>query len=77
MEKKDATDALNARAREYVAKMQGPSSRLNFDEVNTDRLLILEALNDWSGNRLGEGVMFNSPLVAMTLASQRPMSWRI
>lgn len=38
----------------YVASMEANGSSLNYDKVATDRLLILEAINDWSGRTLGE-----------------------
>ena len=38
----------------YVAGMEGDGKGVNFDCVPTDRLLIIQALNDWSAGTLGE-----------------------
>ena len=39
----------------YVAGMEGEGKGINFGRVSTDRLLIVEAFNDWSAGFLGEG----------------------
>ncbi|MCY1213745.1 hypothetical protein ACFJIS_14995 [Variovorax boronicumulans] len=46
---------LKQKADAYVAGMEGEGKGINFDRVPTDRLLIVEALNDWSAGALGEG----------------------
>lgn len=45
---------LKQAADDYIASM-GASKGLNFNQVGSDRLLIIEALNDWSGRMLAEG----------------------
>lgn len=39
----------------YVAGMEGEGKGINFSRVPTDRLLIVEAFNNWSAGFLGEG----------------------
>lgn len=39
----------------YLAKMEAPDSALNYAWQSADRLLALEAINDWSGRTLAEG----------------------
>lgn len=46
---------LKQKSDEYVASMEHPNRGVNYSRVETDRLLILEAINDWSGRTLGEG----------------------
>lgn len=46
---------LKQKADAYVAGMEGEGKGTNFGRVPTDRLLIVEALNDWSAGSLGEG----------------------
>jgi hypothetical protein len=55
--KKEAGQAavLKQKAHAYVAGMEGEGNGTNFGRVPTDRLLIVEALNDWSAGSLGEG----------------------
>ncbi len=55
--KKEAGQAaiLEQKAHAYVAGMEGEGKGINFGHVPTDRLLIVEALNDWSAGSLGEG----------------------
>lgn len=46
---------LKQKADAYVFGMEGEGKGTNFDRVPTDRLLIVEAFNDWSAGLLGEG----------------------
>lgn len=46
---------LKQKSDAYIAGMEGKGKGLNFDHVPTDRLLIIEALNDWSAGSLGQG----------------------
>lgn len=46
---------LKQKSDEYVASMESPSSVNNYVRLSTDRLLALEAINDWSGHALAEG----------------------
>lgn len=46
---------LTQKGNEYVASMEKPGQGVNYDQIETDRLLIVEAINDWSGRTLGEG----------------------
>jgi len=48
-------DLLGEKSAAYVSSMEQPSLTVNYDAIETDRLLILEALNDWSGRILAEG----------------------
>ena len=49
------TAVLKQKADSYVAGMEGEGKGINFGCVPTDRLLIVEAFNDWSAGSLGEG----------------------
>lgn len=40
---------------DYIASMEDQGNCCNYNRLDTDRLLILEALNDWSGRALSEG----------------------
>lgn len=46
---------LKKKSDEYVESMESSGNAPNYSRVETDRLLILEALNDWSGRALSEG----------------------
>lgn len=46
---------LQQKGDEYVASMEQPDRGVDYSQIETDRLLILEAINDWSGRVLGEG----------------------
>jgi len=46
---------LEEKAAAYVAKMEDAGKGINFDRVQADRLLIVEALNDWSAGTLAGG----------------------
>jgi hypothetical protein len=62
-EEKARLDALlKEKVDDFISRMQAEKSRINFDHVPSDRLLIIEALNDWSGGALSEGgdVLMNS-----------------
>lgn len=52
-EPKDAL--LHRRVAEYLAEMEAPAKRVDYTRVSTDRLLLIEALHDWSGRLFGEG----------------------
>lgn len=52
---KERQALLNQKSNEYVVGMEGPGKGINYNKVTTDRLLILEAINDWSGRALVEG----------------------
>lgn len=39
----------------YIARMEDGGKGIDFSSVPTDRLLIIEAFNDWSAGSLGEG----------------------
>lgn len=45
---------LNQKKDDYIASFESSGRWLNYDEVSTDKLLILEAINDWSGRSLTE-----------------------
>lgn len=45
---------LKAKADDYVSGIEAGSSRVDFDRLGTDRLLIVDAFNTWSGGALGE-----------------------
>lgn len=46
---------LKQKGDEYVASMEQSGRGIAYNQIETDRLLILEAVNDWSGRALGEG----------------------
>jgi hypothetical protein len=46
---------LKQKGDEYIATMEAPGRGINYNRIETDRLLILEAINDWSGRVLVEG----------------------
>jgi hypothetical protein len=46
---------LKKKGDEYIATMEAPGRGINYNRIETDRLLILEAINDWSGRVLVEG----------------------
>ena len=46
---------LDQKSRDYIASMERSDKSINYDWLETDRLLILEAINDWSGRKLVEG----------------------
>lgn len=52
---------LKKKGDEYISGMEEPGKGINYIKVSTDRLLILEAVNDWSGRALAEGsdIKFN------------------
>ena len=52
---KERNALLKAEADKYITSMEGRDAGINYTHVATDRLLILEALNDWSGRLLAEG----------------------
>ena len=51
----DRKALLKEEADSYIAQMEASGTGVNYNNVTTDRLLILEALNDWSGRLLAEG----------------------
>ena len=51
----DRKALLKEKADSYIAQMEASGTGVNYNGVTTDRLLILEALNDWSGRLLAEG----------------------
>lgn len=55
-EEKARLDALlKEKVNDFISRMQAEKSRINFDRVPSDRLLIIEALNEWSAGALSEG----------------------
>lgn len=46
---------LKQKGDDYVASMEQPGRGIDYRRIETDKLLILEAINDWSGRALGEG----------------------
>ena len=46
---------LKQKSDNYIATMETPGNGVAYSRVATDKLLILEALNDWSGRLLAEG----------------------
>lgn len=46
---------LKQKGDEYIATMETQGRGINYNRIETDRLLILEAINDWSGRVLGKG----------------------
>ena len=46
---------LKQKEYEYISSMETPGTGINYNLLATDRLLILEAINDWSGRALSEG----------------------
>ena len=52
---KERQALLKQKGDNYIATMEAAGSGVNYTRVSTDRLLILEALNDWSGRLLAEG----------------------
>lgn len=46
---------LKQKSDQYIASMEAPGKGINYNRIETDRLLILEAINDWSGRALGDG----------------------
>ena len=51
----DRKALLKEKTDRYIAEMEASGAGVNYNNVTTDRLLILEALNDWSGRLLAEG----------------------
>lgn len=46
---------LKKKSDEYVESMENAGDTLNYNRIEADRLLMLEAFNDWSGRALSEG----------------------
>jgi len=46
---------LDQKSHGYIASMERDDQNTDYSRLETDRLLILEAINDWSGRRLVEG----------------------
>ncbi len=46
---------LTQKRDEYVASMESPGSGIDYARVDVERLIVLEAINDWSGRALVEG----------------------
>ncbi|MDN7616614.1 hypothetical protein [Burkholderia cepacia] len=46
---------LNQKSKQYVDSMESGDSGIDYRRIDADRLLVLEALNDWSGQALAEG----------------------
>ncbi|MBK0413129.1 hypothetical protein JD974_01800 [Chromobacterium haemolyticum] len=46
---------LKQKANEYIASMEASDRDINYNRLETDRLLMLEAINDWTGRTLAEG----------------------
>lgn len=43
----------------YIASMESESRRIDYDRISSEKLLIIEAFNDWSGRALAECGPFN------------------
>lgn len=52
---KERQALLKQKGDTYIATMEASGSGVNYKRISTDRLLIVEALNDWSGRLLAEG----------------------
>ena len=52
---KERQAILKQKSDNYIATMETPGNGVAYSRVATDKLLILEALNDWSGRLLAEG----------------------
>jgi len=52
---KERQALLKQKSDHYIASMEAPGNGVAYSRVATDKLLILEALNDWSGRLLAEG----------------------
>ena len=52
---KERQAILKQKSYNYIATMEAPGNGVTYSRVATDKLLILEALNDWSGHLLAEG----------------------
>lgn len=46
---------LGQKVERYLSGMEDPTARVDYSRMRTDRLLVIEALNDWCGRILGEG----------------------
>ncbi|WP_155628593.1 hypothetical protein [Burkholderia stagnalis] len=46
---------LNQKSKQYVDSMESGDSGIDYRRIDADRLLVLEALNDWSGRAFAEG----------------------
>ena len=51
----ERTALLKQQTNDYIALMEAQGKGVNYNRITTDKLLILEALNDWSGRKLSEG----------------------
>lgn len=58
---KERKALLKQKSDDYIATMEAPGCGVRYSQVSTDRLLILEALNDWSGYSLAEGGSIKLP----------------
>ena len=52
---KERKALLLQKSTEYVGSIEAAGQGINYTRVATDSLLLLEAINDWSGRALGEG----------------------
>ncbi|UYR06909.1 hypothetical protein NQS38_00700 [Ralstonia pseudosolanacearum] len=46
---------LDKQRDEYIARMESPNAGNDYSRIDTRRLLVLEAINDWSAHALAEG----------------------
>lgn len=46
---------LDQQVLNYLSTMESATQRIDYSKLKTDQLLLIEALNDWSGRVLGEG----------------------
>lgn len=52
---KERQALLVQKSNEYIVGMECSGKGINYNKVTSDRLLVLEAINDWSGRTLVEG----------------------
>jgi hypothetical protein len=54
----DKQDLLLKKKNDFIKSKESVERRINYDNISTEKLLIVEALNDWSGRSLAEAGTF-------------------